>query len=58
MLQIVGIIAIIGLIAVLIVMRKKDAAGSTKTKSATRIGVVDALVADDRADRSDSEFPG
>ena len=37
MLQIVGIIAIIGLIAVLVVMRKKDAAGNKTTKSSTRI---------------------
>jgi hypothetical protein len=37
MLQIVGIIAIIGLIAVLVVMRKKDAAGTKTTKSSTRI---------------------
>jgi hypothetical protein len=37
-LQIIGILAIIGLIAVLVVMRKKDGAGTkTTTKSSTRI---------------------
>jgi hypothetical protein len=38
MLQIVGIIAIIGLVVVLVVMRRKDAAGTKTTKSSsTRI---------------------
>lgn len=38
MIQIVGIIAIIGLVAVLVVMRKKDGAGTKTTKSSsTRI---------------------
>ena len=37
MIQIVGIIAIIGLIAVLVVMRKKDAAGTKTTKSSRRL---------------------
>lgn len=38
MIQIVGIIAIIGLVAVLVVMRKKDSSGAkTTTKSSTRI---------------------
>jgi hypothetical protein len=38
MLQIIGIIAIIGLIATLVVLRKRDAAGvKTTTKSSTRI---------------------
>jgi hypothetical protein len=38
MLQIVGIIAIIGLVAVLVVMRRKDSAGAKTTKSSsTRI---------------------
>jgi hypothetical protein len=37
--QIIGIVAIIGLIAALVVMRKKDSAGTktTTSKSSTRI---------------------
>jgi hypothetical protein len=37
MLQIIGVIAIIGLIATLVVLRKRDAAGVKTTKSSTRI---------------------
>jgi hypothetical protein len=37
MLQIVGILAIIGLIVVLVVMRKKDGASTKTTKSSSRI---------------------
>ncbi len=39
MIQIVGIIAIIGLVAVLVVMRRKDSAGAKKVSksSSTRI---------------------
>jgi hypothetical protein len=38
MVQILGVLAIIGLIAVLVVMRKRDAAGvKTTTKSSSRI---------------------
>jgi hypothetical protein len=37
MLQIVGLMVIVALIAVLVVMRKRDNAGVTKTKSSTRI---------------------
>ena len=38
MIQIVGIIAVIGLVALLVVLRKRDAAGAkTTTKSTTRI---------------------
>ncbi len=35
MLQIVGLLAIIGLIAVLVVMRKRDAAAGSTTKAKT-----------------------
>ncbi|MGZ4688467.1 MAG: hypothetical protein ACXVKA_16290 [Acidimicrobiia bacterium] len=38
MVQILGLLAVIGLVAVLVVMRKRDAAGvKTTTKSSTRI---------------------
>jgi hypothetical protein len=38
MVQILGVLAIIGLIAVLVVMRKRDSAGvKTTTKSSSRI---------------------
>ena len=37
MLQIVGIIAVIGLVAVLVVMRRKDAEAKTTKSSSTRI---------------------
>jgi hypothetical protein len=37
MIQIVGIIAVIGLVVLLVVMRKRDAAGAKTTKSSSRI---------------------
>ena len=37
MIQIVGILAIVGLVAVLVVMRKKDATGVKTSKSSSRI---------------------
>jgi hypothetical protein len=36
-LQIIGVLAIIGLVVLLVVMRKRDAAGVKTTKSSSRI---------------------
>jgi hypothetical protein len=35
MIQIVGLLAVIGLVATLVVMRKRDNAGASKTKAKT-----------------------